>query len=288
MKKRLFQGTLILLLCVFALLAGGCDQMRNQLQSQEPTQPTVPTTATVTIPEGFAVAEIAEALQKAGVCDAAAFRQAANTPLAEDSLTAVIAAAAGDTARTFFYEGYLFPDTYEFYLDSTPQAALERFLENTRSKLTEEYASRAKALGYSMDEIIVLASIIQEECSIASEMKNVSSVIHNRLDSPDFPRLECDVTGTYLERHVVPYYDNWEVLFKETYNTNYRLGLPAGPICNPGTAAIEAALYPAESTYYYFVTGTPSDSKTDEIQFFYAETYTKHKENCRKVGITWA
>ena len=182
--------------------------------------------------------------------------------------------------RPFYLEGYIFPDTYEFYKGESPEKALRRFLDNTEVKLTAEYKQRADELGFTLDEIITLASIIQEESFTHDSLKNVASVLHNRLASPSFSKLQCDVTIHYINDYVTnsQYLTGNTDVFASAYNTYKCEGLPAGPITNPGLAAIEAALYPADTDYYYFVTDS-------EWNYYYASTYAQHKVNCNKVGL---
>ncbi len=266
----IFISALLLLLCA-------CGKETN-LPFTEPTETPAPSnTVTVTVPEGTNCIQIAELLEEKGVCTGDDFIAAVNDP---ENLALLDVPFEHDEKRTYLLEGYVFPDTYEFYLNSTGAAALKRFLQNANSKLTAGYAERAAELGYTMDEIIRIASIIQEEAGNPANMPGVSSVIHNRLNSPDYPYLECDVAVKYLENYVHPYFSEQEFdEFRMLYNINgKRRGLPAGPITNPGTDAIEAALYPDETPYFFFVTDA-------EENYYFAETYAEHCDNCHIAGI---
>ncbi len=156
--------------------------------------------------------------------------------------------------RYYKYEGYLFPDTYEFYLDENPNSVLRRFFDNFQGKWKEEYTTRAVELGYTIDQIVTLASIIQKEAADASQMKNISGVLHNRLNHPSvYPMLECDSTRDYVLNNIATEMDaGASELYNDTENTYKCKGLPIGPICNPGISAIEAALNPAKNDYFYF------------------------------------
>lgn len=103
----------------------------------------------------------------------------------------------------------------------------------------------------TMDEVLTLASIIQAEAGDPAQMKTVSSVLHNRLNSKSHPKLECDVTIFYLEQEVQPYLTEDKDRFNSFYNTYKCTGLPEGPICNPGMDAINAALNPEQTDYFY-------------------------------------
>ncbi len=250
----------------------------SRVQFNEPvsTEPTTSHTVRVTFPEGSTVSQIAMLLEENGVCPAAEFMAAANNPLSLEGYGFVI---PNPEERAFLLEGYVFPDTYEFYRNESASAALARFLKNTEVKLNNDVYYRCDELGYTVDEILTIASIIQEEAGDPAEMGKVSSVIHNRLNSSRFPKLQCDVATFYLRDYVNPYVD--EIRHEELaelYNTYRCFGLPAGPITNVGMDAINAALYPEDTDYYYFVTDSNGD-------YLYAETWSGHLDNCDKAGI---
>ena len=151
---------------------------------------------------------------------------------------------------------------------------------------------KAKALGYTMDQMMTLASVIQKECDAdIDECANVSSVFHNRLKDPaSFPKLESDVTTFYISQNlkdVLGYQDgvalenqNDEVKkYMELYSTYYCSGLPAGPICNPGLKAINAALRPNNTDYVFFLTDESGE------HFYYASTIAEHNANGVKAGL---
>ena len=267
------------LICAVMILAfAGCskgeiiEKVKEELTA-EPTKNTV----SVTFPEGYTVTQTAELLEEKGVCSKADFLAAVNN-ISELDYN-FIADIKNTDKRAFALEGYIFPDTYEFYLGESADKALSRFLKNTDRKLTAEMYQKAKDLGYSMDEIITIASIIQKEAGIKKEMPKVSSVLHNRLND-SYNKLECDVTINYLTKYVIPYLegDNTD-RYNEYYNTYKSKGLPAGAICNPRIEAINAALEPADTKYMFFVT-----DKTDTSKYYYAETYKEHLKNCKKAG----
>ncbi len=279
-KKLIYFIPLIIALAILAMSVGKVDIPFITTKPAE-TAPTEPLTVTVTFPEGFTLVQIAEKLEESKVCSASEFIALTNNY--EYIQTLGYSFTEGITnpeERAFCLEGYIFPDTYEFYKNESAERALRRFLDNTERRLTAEYKQRAEALGYTLDEIITLASIVQEESFTNESVKNVASVLHNRLDSPHFSRLQCDVTKHYIKNTIEnsPYLTGDTSAFSETYNTYECLGLPAGPITNPGLASIEAALYPAETDYYYFVTDSDGN-------YYYSSTYAQHKVNCNKVGL---
>ena len=152
------------------------------------------------------------------------------------------------------YEGYLFPDTYEFYIDENPNSVLRRFFDNFQAKWKEEYTTKATELGYTVDQIVILASIIQKEAAGPGQMKDISGVLHNRLNHPSvYPMLECNATLDYAMNNIANEMDPGAAAhYNDAYNTYRCVGLPVGPICSPSVSAIEAALYPAAHDYYYF------------------------------------
>lgn len=265
---------LTILLCVITLLSFcACSGETDSTQETKETT-TAANTVKITFPEGYTITQMGELLEENNVCTLNDFISAIEEWESLDyGFTAEI---SNPEERAFVLEGYVFPDTYEFYFNEGGKKALSRFLKNTDKKLTEDMYTQADTLGYTMDEIIAIASIIQKEADIVGEMNTVSSVIHNRLNA-SYNRLECDVTIHYLEKYVKPYLTEDKDKYNELYNTYKCYGLPAGPICNPGIAAIKAALYPEDTDYMFFVTDS-------DMNYYYAETYEEHLANCKKCG----
>lgn len=245
---------------------------------------TVKNTVTVTFPEGFTVVDIAKRLAENNVCSETEFLEICNQPYEGIEI---------DNAdeRIYLLEGYIFPDTYEFYFNSDPKTVLDKFIDNYNKKVTTEIKAKAQALGYTIDEMLTLASIIQKECDKdIAECAAVSSVFHNRLKSPSFPLLQSDVTTFYITQKLgeqLGYQkdvrlDNQNDTVKkymDLYSTYYCRGLPTGPICNPGRKAIEAAVNPADTDYYYFLTDPTGED------FYYASTLSQHQKNGRDAGL---
>lgn len=276
MRKEIFKKLRCIALCMaFLLMLCGCSVKSPEPPTTEPPE-TTSNVVRVTFPEGTAVSQAAQLLEENGVCSAAEFMAAADDPTVLEGFGFEI--PDGEN-RPFLFEGYVFPDTYEFYRGESARSALRRFLKNTESKLDDEIIARCDELGYTVDEILTLASIIQEEAGNPAEMGKVSSVIHNRLESSRFPKLQCDVATFYLRDYVKPYFEEAEYEgFIDLYNTYNCEGLPEGPITNPGTDAINAALYPEDTDYYYFVTDS-------DANYYYASTWSEHLENCEIAGL---
>lgn len=270
---------LIVLLCgAFAGAFLFKDEIKNVITPTTTVPPEPTNVVTVTFPEGYTVYQMGMLLQEKGVCSKDDFYRAANSPV--DGIE-----IANPEERAFLLEGYLFPDTYEFYLNEDPKSVIGRFIDNYNQKITPEIKQKAAALGYTMDEMLTLASIIQKECDFGiEECKNVSSVFHNRLKNSRETYLGSDVTYFYL-KNMADYLggsdsEKFDFLLTKYYTYNkYRKGLPAGAICNPGIKAITAAVEPADTDYYYFLTDETA------TEFYYAETYSQHLANGKKAGI---
>lgn len=231
----------------------------------EPTpEPTLepPETVTVTFPEGFTVMQVAQALEEAGVCDDQAFVEVSQNYSPKSF------SVPESNDRAYKMEGYLFPDTYEFYVDDDPEDVLIRILNNYN----------AKAGGISDTQLIV-ASIVEKESRSAENAALVASVIYNRLEAG--MRLEMDSTREYINQNVTdsPYLRNTGK-FAALYNTYKCAALPAGPICNPGARAIQAAVNPASSDYLYFFFG-------NDNQNHYSRTLEEHEAAMAKYGVQY-
>ncbi len=264
-------GACCLLFASCGLFEGDRDISSSPLppSSSQPA-PSVPTTVQVTLEEGLTAHEIADQLEVNGVCSAAGFLAA----LTKEAYDYPFLAQIPEDERIYLrLEGYLFADTYEFYPDEDPTTVIERFLANFGAQVNDELLAEIQRQGITLHQAITLASIIQEEASDPAEMPMVSSVFHNRLQSPDYPKLQSDVTIFYVRQSIYPFVtDEEKTVFYNAYSTYERKDLPVGPICNPGLEAIKAALYPAKSDYYFFLT-----DKTGK--FYYAKTFAVHSAN---------
>ncbi len=269
----------LIFLLIASLMFSLCSCSINnsiEITDNESITESTSNTVKVTFPEGYTVADIALKLEENGVCSADDFMSEANNT---EYLTEFNIEISEPESRSFVLEGYLFPDTYEFYRNENPSSVIKRFIRNFNSKITDEMKARADELGYSLDEILTIASIVQEEAGKASEDKKISSVIHNRLNSSDFPKLQCDACTFYLRDSVKPYVseEKYEELL-QSYSTYNCYGLPEGPITNPGLDSINAALYPDDTDYYFFI----SDA---DGQYYYAKTWDEHQQNIKNAGL---
>jgi len=198
----------------------------------------------VTVPEGYTLAQIFTLMEDYEVCSAADLWEAATNHdfnyhfLDKDTL--------GDRLRL---EGFLFPDTHNFYVGSDPVQVLNRFLRDFDKRLTETYIERINDMGFSVRDIINIASMIEREAGSDEERPRIAAVIYNRLKSNDFPHLQIDATIFYaIAGTGIPFSTDYD----HPYNTYLNEGLPPGPIANPGMASIRAALYPDTTNEYYY------------------------------------
>lgn len=230
-------------------------------------------TVRVTISEGMTLVQIFKKLEANGVCS---FDELMETAESYDYSYYSLIAARPSNTRAFKLEGYLYPETYEFYKNEKPQDAIGRFLRVGEKYITSADKAKAKAMGYSMDEILTVASIIEKEGANPNEVSKIAAVIYNRLKAG--MQLQMDSGIYYIERSVKPYITGDINRYNSLYNMYKCKGLPAGPICNPGSSTINAALSPADVSYLYFC----HDSNA---KYYYADTYEEHLENLKKAGI---
>ena len=243
-----------------------------------------PAAVTVTIPEGATYYEIKQILHDAGLnFDDEEFDKCMNSPnlFVDYEFVSQIEIKEG---RDFILAGYLYPDTYNFDVNASPESIIRKFLNNMQNKLYDEYYVRADKLGMSMDEVITLASVIQMETGKPADMMYVSAVFHNRLDNDDY--LGSSATINYLiemngGRSSLLHTDD-QLNIDSPYNTYTHQGLPPGPICMPGLDAISAALYPEPNCNYYYFCATGIDGGTA-----FATTLDEHNANVEKYRENW-
>ncbi|MCP4681734.1 MAG: endolytic transglycosylase MltG [Desulfobacterales bacterium] len=226
----------------------------------------------VTIPEGYTINQIGELLEKKGLAKKSEFLS-----LTEARGIIKHYGISGD-----ILEGYLYPDTYQFGRGMSALSIIDVMVKRFR-EVFDQFKERAEKSGVTMEQVVILASIVEKETGSAEERPLIASVFLNRLAKN--MRLESDPTviyglkdfnGNLKRRHLVKF---------TPYNTYVIRGLPAGPIANPGKEAIRAVLYPAESDYLYFVSkndGTHHFSKTlsehnKAVQYYQKNKRTRHR-----------
>jgi UPF0755 protein len=225
----------------------------------------------LTVPEGLTAKEIEELLQSQGFGQEQDYHR-----------------AFSDTGPLFSWdrkaanlEGYLFPDTYYFPKSATAQQISLAMASQFKTVFNEKWQKRAHEIGLTIREVVILASLIEKETSLPEERRLVSAVFHNRLKMG--MKLDCDPTIVYvlkLENRFEGRLHSKNMNLDSPYNTYLYLGLPPGPICNPGRESLLAALYPARVNYLYFVSrndGSHEFSRTFQEQKIAVRKYQKNQ-----------
>ena len=246
----------------------------------------------VTITEGQNILEIADTLKEKGtLSDTDKFLELCNSDQFDDDFSFLKEIKNGDD-RYFKLEGYLYPDTYEFYKNENPEDVIYRFLNNYETKLGEKQDVEGydnlitvrkmideNNRGYSVDQVMTIASIIQAEAAYTDDMYYISSILHNRLTANadlGVSNLGLDSTKFYPYRSAGGVPDGTGDDYTSKYDTYSKPGLPAGPICNPGMEAIKAALNPKDTNYYFFCHDKDGNA-------YYAATINEHNANLESI-----
>lgn len=247
-------------------------------------------TVRVTIPEGTTAIAIAQKMEAAGLCTAEEFLKEANEgDFSTYTFWQYIPEDKDAPNRFMKCEGYLFPETYEFLKNDTVHNYVATFYAQFDAQFTKEMYAALKKQDMTLPELVTLASFVQEEAG-NSQDSNVAQVFRNRLaEGSPYPRLQSntsshiqsDADNNYLWNWVAPYYGGWDDIPENilaAYDTYSCTGLPAGPISNPGLAAIKAALEPQPDEEakdaYFFVTDLKGN-------YYYAHTLAEHNANCK-------
>ncbi|RED65622.1 endolytic transglycosylase MltG [Cohnella lupini] len=230
-----------------------------------------------TIPEGFTVQQIAARMVEAAKLDKAKFLEAAGKA---DLWTGSLWAKAVPTDKDLRYplEGYLFPETYEMKRGSTETDIINRMLSELDHKLDqlpEDWQSVLEERGLTVHQLLTIASLVEREVVVDEERPIVSSVIQNRLRIK-MP-LQIDATIQYLLDKQKERLLEEDLKVESPYNTYLNAGLPPGPIASPSLKSIEAALYPEQTDYLYYVT-----KKDGTNTHLFAVTYKQHQKNIQQ------
>lgn len=215
----------------------------------------------ITLREGLTGEEIAEEFDRAGLVTRANFLEA----------FAARELVVGWDPEALNAEGYLFPETYNFPAHTTAQEIVGAMIAQFESVFSDEWRLRARKMGMTIRQVTVLASLIEKETSRPEEKRVIAAVFHNRLRMR--MKLDCDPTIIYALKLAGEYEGRLrsrDLKLESPYNTYRHPGLPLGPICNPGRASLEAALYPAPEDYLYFV------SRNDGSHQF-SRTFREHQ-----------
>ena len=252
----------------------------------------------ITFPEGYTCAQAFRLLEEKGVCSAAELEEwAVNGELSEYWFLENI-----ERGSKYCLEGYLYPDTYEFYTNSEPQIVLEKFLDAFDMRFTDimkedlqvmqsRYANLLAAEGYSGDyiaqhpltlhQVITVASVVERETANDAESYDIASVFYNRVTDPDILTMGSDATVFYA---IGDYYREQKELTQadldsdSPYNTRKAQGIPPGPICNPGAYSLYAALDPNDTDYHYFIYDAANS------QHLFSTTYQEHLNKANELG----
>ena len=270
----------------FALTTGsGYDDIIAALSTYAKAE-----TVRITIPEGTTAIAIARKMEEAGLCSAEDFLKEANEgDFSAYTFWQYVPDDKDAPDRFMKCEGYLFPETYEFLKNDTVHNYVATFYAQFDAQFTKEMYAALKKQGMTLPELVTLASFVQEEAG-NSQDSNVAQVFRNRLaEGSPYPRLQSntsshvqsDADNNYLWNWVAPYYGGWDDIPENilaAYDTYSCTGLPAGPISNPGLAAIKAALEPQPDEEakdaYFFVTDLKGN-------YYYAHTLAEHNANCK-------
>ena len=212
-------------------------------------------TFSFTIPEGYTIEQVADTLSEQGVADREKFMELLKTG---DFDYAFLEGAQDNENRL---EGYLFPNTYTLAVGAAEEDIINVMLSQFEKEVTQEYYDKAESMGYTINEIITIASIIERESMVNEERPLVASVIYNRLDA-GMPLQMCS-TVQYILGEPKAILSNADTQIESPYNTYLNPGLPPGPICSPGIAAIDAALNPEDTDYLYFVLSEKLDGTSN-------------------------
>ena len=242
------------------------DELHRALSPKKNTRAQIK----VTIPEGFTTDEIIDLFVEKGIGTREGFIDLIQNGgnFGYDYLSEIPELAG----RAYRLDGYLFPDTYFVYADSSESEILAKLLSAFDRKFDEKLRLEAASAGLSVDEAVRLASIVEGEAYFRSDMKKISSVFHNRLQNKKYSYLESDATVRYAKKLMGDFSPPTSEDIKNLdspYNTYQTRGLPPGAICSPGLDAILAAVHPADTDYYYFV------SAGDKTTIF-SKTYEEH------------
>lgn len=240
-------------------------------------------TVEIMIPEGYNCAQIFALLDEKGVCSASELEAyAANGELENYWFLDGV-----ERGHKYCLEGFLFPDTYEFYLKDEPRRVIEKFLNDFEYRFTDRMIDKFVTLNQktnlnlSIRDVVTMASIVEKEKASHLEGYTISSVFYNRLThAASYPFLNSDATIHYATE----FYSKGELttdaqINASPYNTYTQTGLPAGPIANPGLSSLDAALDPEETDYYYFI----FDKDAGVHRF--SRNLAEHTEWARKLGL---
>ena len=226
----------------------------------------------VLLSEGKNINEMAQILEKHNICTSAAFISETKKLGEYKALYPILSSIPDDKNRTL--EGYLFPDTYEIEPGSTAADVVKKMLDRFTEVYNQDFMQQTTEKGKSVDEIVIMASIVELETKLPEDKANAASVFYNRI-AQNMP-LQSDITVDYAlgKKHAVLTEEQTKI--DSPYNTYQNLGLPVGPICSPGKSSIDAAVNPAQTNYLFFV------ADMDSGKLYFNETLEGHNADVQK------
>jgi UPF0755 protein len=228
---------------------------------------------TIVVPEGFTVRQIAERLAENHVCSADAFIRAVQMDTFSEPFLGMI---QHDKRVKYRLEGYLFPATYEFVRNTPAHDVVDEMLQVFQEHFDADLAPQMKDQHITLTDLVTEASLIEKEAKVDAERPIIASVIHNRLTRHPPMKLQIDATIEYIVGYK-PVLTDRDLQVNDPYNTYEHVGLPPGPICNPGIASLKAVLHPAKTPYLFYVV---KNDKSGE--HYFATTYGQQLANERK------
>ncbi|GAA0730120.1 endolytic transglycosylase MltG [Clostridium malenominatum] len=223
----------------------------------------------VTIPEGFTLYQIGERLEKDTTINKESLLKINISDLTSNNIVA-------KKPNTYYdLEGFLYPDTYYIPVDATEKDIAKLMFSRFKSIMSDEYINRAKELDLDINEVITIASLIEKEAANDSERSKIAGVIYNRIKK-GMP-LQVDASVIYANtkgKKIMQKVTYNDLKIQDLYNTYVYKELPPGPIASPGKASIEAALYPENHDYLYYVANGKGH--------VFSKTYSEHLNNVKK------
>jgi UPF0755 protein len=239
------------------------DQLLQKLVAGD----TVANTVRFTVPEGWNVEQIADALTKKGLINKQKFLQEVNSGAFPEF--PFVASIPHKEGRKYRLEGYLFPETYEVEKGASEREIIAKMLAQFQKELQPDWTSKLKQRNMSLDDAVILASIVEREVVVDKERPIVAGVYYNRLREGWL--LQADATVQFIlgkQRDRITYDD---LKIKNPYNTYVYPGLPPGPIASPGRASLAAVVQPATHDYFFYVT-----KKDGSSEHYFSRTLEEH------------
>lgn len=233
-------------------------------------------TVSITVFEGSTIIKISKIVEAAGFCTAQEFIDVVeNTDWSQFKFYQYV---EDDVNKPFKMEGFLYPETYDFYPEATAYEIAEKMLGHFDSLITDEMYAQMAQQGFTLQDVVTVASYVEEEAGDPINQPDVAAVFLNRLkEGSPFPKMESDVSYYYMREQIEPYLgvgrDQSPVEMQQAVNTYLCEGIPVTPVSSPSITAIQAVLNPTpDSPYYFFLTDLTG-------KYYYAETWEGHTQN---------